>query len=80
MNYQVFIRRRAQKSIAAFPKSDREAVRDAIVARAANPRPPGASKLTDRNGCRSRVRSYRVINEIDDVGQMVTVLRGRPST
>jgi mRNA interferase RelE/StbE len=75
MNYQVSIRRRAQKFIAALSKSDLDAVWAAVLALAGNPRPHGSKKLTDRDGWRIRVRSYRVVYEIDDVARKVTVLR-----
>jgi mRNA interferase RelE/StbE len=37
-------------------------------------RPPGCRKLAGREGFRVRVGDYRVIYEIDDAGQCVTVL------
>ncbi|HTG61774.1 MAG TPA: type II toxin-antitoxin system RelE/ParE family toxin [Terriglobia bacterium] len=49
-------------------------VRDAIYALAENPRPPGCLKLSGREGWRIRVSSYRVIYEIGDAQQTVTVL------
>jgi mRNA interferase RelE/StbE len=39
-----------------------------------DPRSQGCSKLTGREGWRVRVEDYRVISEIDDAGQCVTVL------
>ncbi len=74
MSYSIRILRRAQKALARLPKRDYERVRDAIRALAENPRPPGARKLTDREGWRIRVGSYRVIYEIDDANRIVTVL------
>lgn len=49
MSYEVFILRRAQKELAALPKTDYERMRDAIVALAENPRPAGCKKI-DRTG------------------------------
>ncbi len=57
MSYSIGILRRAQKALARLPKRDYERVRDAIRALAENPRPPGARKLTDREGWRIRVGS-----------------------
>jgi mRNA interferase RelE/StbE len=48
MSYEVFILRRAQKELAALPKTDYERLRDAIAALAENPRPAGCKKLTGR--------------------------------
>ncbi len=74
MSYSIRILRRAQKALARLPKRDYERVRDAILALAENPRPPGARKLRDRQGWRIRVGVYRVIYEIDDANRIVTVL------
>lgn len=66
MSYEVFILRRAQKELAALPKTDYERMRDAITALAENPRPAGCKKLTGREGWRIRSGDYRAIYEIDD--------------
>lgn len=50
-------------------------MRAAIAALAENPRPQGCIKLTDRDGWRIRVGSYRVIYEISDGQLLVTVIR-----
>jgi mRNA interferase RelE/StbE len=74
MSYEVFILRRAQKELAALPKTDYERMRDAIAALAENPRPAGCKKLTGREGWRIRSGDYRAIYEIDDAQKRVTVL------
>jgi len=74
MRYGVFILRRAQKELADLPAESYERVRDAIRTLAQDPRPPGCLKLTGREGWRIRVGDYRVIYEIDDKQQRVTVL------
>ena len=74
MSYAVTILRRAQKELAALPTASYTRVRDAIYALAENPRPPGCLKLSGREGWRIRVSSYRVIYEIGDAQQTVTVL------
>ena len=61
MNYERFIRPGARKSFSSLPRSHYDAVRDAIFALKANPRPPGCKKLVDRDGWRIRVGVYRVI-------------------
>ena len=40
-------------------------------------RPPGAGKLVAAEGCRVRVGEYRIVYEVDDVAQVVTVYRIR---
>jgi mRNA interferase RelE/StbE len=74
MSYAVFILRRAQKELADLPKADYARVRDAVAALTDEPRPPGCKKLVGRDGWRIRSGDYRVIYEIDDAVQKVTVL------
>jgi mRNA interferase RelE/StbE len=74
MSHTVFILRRAQKELAQLPVGDYERVRDAISALAQDPRPPGCLKLTGRSGWRLRIGEYRVIYEIDDGQQVITIL------
>jgi mRNA interferase RelE/StbE len=74
MSYEVLILRRAQKELAALPKTDYKRMRDAIMALAENPRPAGCKKLTGREGWRIRSGDYRAIYEIDDAQKRITVL------
>jgi mRNA interferase RelE/StbE len=74
MNYGVLILRRAQKELADLPKADYVRVRDAVAALANNPRPAGCKKLVGREGWRIRSGDYRVIYEIDDAEEKITVL------
>jgi mRNA interferase RelE/StbE len=74
MSYQILILRRAQKELAGLTKSDYERVRDEVFSLADNPRPAGCKKLVGREGWRVRVGNYRIIYELDDAGQRVTVL------
>jgi mRNA interferase RelE/StbE len=74
MNYEVFILRRAQKDLADVPLRDYKRLKDSIAALAVNPRPHGCLKLTGRMGWRIRIGDYRVIYEVDDRNQTITVL------
>lgn len=74
MIYKVTILRRAQKELAALPSETYEQVRDAIAGLGQDPRAPGCLKLTGRDGWRVRIGDYRVVYEIDDGGQSVTIL------
>lgn len=74
MNYSLLIRRRAQKELADLPPPSFERIRDAVRELSETPRPAGCVKLTAREGWRIRVGDYRVIYEIDDKQQSVTVL------
>jgi len=74
MAYSVFLLRRAQKELAKLPDDVYPRIRDRIRDLAETPRPAGSHKLTDREGWRLRVGSYRVLYEIDDAEETVTVL------
>jgi len=74
MSYEVLILRRAQKELADLPKVDYGRVRDAVAGLADDPRPVGCKKLVGREGWRIRSGDYRVIYEIDDAGEKITVL------
>ena len=74
MPYTVTILRRAQRELAQVPPGSYERVRDAIRALAENPRPSGSTTLAAREGWRIRVGDFRVIYEIDDHQQTVTIL------
>jgi mRNA interferase RelE/StbE len=74
MAYSVAILPRAQKELAQIPQSAFTRTIAAIRALAQNPRPPGYIKLTNRPGWRIRVGEYRVVYNIDDLAQTVTVV------
>ncbi len=74
MSYEVLILRRAQKELGGLPKADYGRVRDAVAALADDPRPLGCKKLVGRDGWRIRAGDYRVIYEIDDAAEKITVL------
>jgi len=74
MSHTVLILRRAQKELAQLVPIDYERVKAAILKLSENSRPRGCRKLTGREGWRIRVGNYRVIHEIDDEQQIVTVL------
>ena len=74
MSYSIQILRRAQKELAQLPKGEYERIKGAVQNLANDPRPAGCKKLTAREGWRIRVGDYRVIDEIDDAKQELTVL------
>ena len=73
MCYTVHILRRAQRELARLPQGIYERVRDAIRTLAQDPRPSGCLKLKAHKGWRIRIGDYRVVYEIDDQQQVVTV-------
>ena len=66
---------RAQKELAAVSSPQFEAIEARMLALQDDPRPPGCQKLTKREGWRIRIGDYRVIYEIDDARNFVTILR-----
>lgn len=74
MSYKVLILRPAQKELASLQGVHYDNVKTSIQGLSREPRPRGCRKLTGRNGWRIRVGVYRVIYEIDDGNNTVTVL------
>ena len=74
MSHTVLILRRAQKELAQLPPMAYERVKAAILKLSEHPRPRGCRKLAGREGWRIRVSDYRVVYEVDDEQQIVTVL------
>ena len=75
MPYRLRITRRAQRELRRLPPEIMERIRDAINGLADNPHPPGYRKLRGGVGWRTRVGDYRVIYDVADDTQVVTVLR-----
>lgn len=73
--YQRELRRRAQRVLDRLPKSDFQAVVEAIKELAQTPRPRGVEKVKSTGLWRIRQGDYRIIYSIDDNQQLVTVVR-----
>ena len=74
MPYAVRLNRRAQKQLDRVAISDADRVMDAILALTDNPRPHGALKLRgSARRWRLRVGSYRVVYDIFDPDEMVSI-------
>ncbi len=76
MSYTVRVERAAEKALAKRIRPENaDRVREAIAGLAEDPRPAIASrKLRGREGYRLRVGDYRVIYDIDDEEEVVSVL------
>ena len=74
MTYQVQIERRARKALAGIAQPHQNRLIDAIRGLAADPRPPGAKKLSGREGWRVRVGAYRIIYDIQDDQLLILVV------
>jgi mRNA interferase RelE/StbE len=74
MTYSLAILPRAQKELSKlYPGEAYNRTRDAIRSLAETPRPAGCRKLSGREGWRIRVGEFRVVYEIDDQEQIVTI-------
>ncbi|MBC8445591.1 MAG: type II toxin-antitoxin system RelE/ParE family toxin [Chloroflexi bacterium] len=70
--YQVLLRRRAEKQLDRVPYADHPRIVAKMLALEDDPRPQGCRKLFD-DIYRIRVGDYRVIYKIDDEGKEVMV-------
>lgn len=75
MSYEVRLRHTAQKELDDISEGDYEKVAQAIFALEENPRPPRVKKLADSRLWRIRVGQHRVVYDIDDKAQLVTIVR-----
>ncbi len=75
MTYRVEVDDRAVRALLRLPLDDVRRIREAIVALAQDPRPPGSRKLTGREGHRVRVGNYRVLYDVDDDLRRVRIYR-----
>ena len=73
--YSVRVLRQVIKDIADLPKDYVRLISQHIDGLAHDPRPAGALKLQGETGYRLRVGVYRILYEIDDDAQSVTVYR-----
>ena len=74
MAYRLFIRRSAEKEVAALPTKVRDRVIQAIRELTTTPRPPGCKKLSGQHGAwRIRIGDYRLVYEVNDAAQLVEV-------
>ena len=75
--YSVRVLRRAVRDIASLPKEYTRLVSQHIDGLEENPRPPDSKRLRGRRDYSLRVGAYRILYEIDDQAQTVTVYRVR---
>ena len=76
--FEIVIERVAEKELRRLSDEVHDRVIEGISTLAANPRPPGAKKLSGSTGnWRIRVGHYRVLYEIADAIRVVRVYRVR---
>jgi len=74
MSYTVTFTSDAQRDLRKLPSSIRPRIKAATDALADDPRPSGVLKMSGVAAWRIRVGNYRVVYEIDDQAQTVTIL------
>ncbi len=78
MTYRVSLLDRALDKLSRLPSGAYERVRAAVVQLVREPRPRGGLQMVGRDACHLRVGEYRVVYEIDDAQQLVTILDLKP--
>jgi len=76
--YRLRVKRSAEADLRRLPGPLFERVNERILALRDDPRPSGVRKLSGAvEGWRIRVGDYRVVYQIDDTEQVVTIVRVR---
>ena len=75
MSYRLELETKALKEFRALPKDRRELIAAVFDDLQANPRPPGARKLSGVDGWRVRSGAYRILYTIEDASKRVRVYR-----
>lgn len=74
-SYSLEVRLSAIKELEGLPRKDLARVLDRIEGLAANPRPLGCEKLAYQEHYRVRQGDYRILYEVDDSRQVVTIVK-----
>ena len=75
MNYEIRLRRAAQKELDAISGRHYKMLARAISNLEQNPRPSKVKKLADSGLWRVRIGHYRIVYAIDDENKLVTIVR-----
>jgi mRNA interferase RelE/StbE len=74
VSYSLFLLPRAVRQMESLNNAVHDRVLKATLALKENPRPANSRKLTNREGWRLRVGTYRILYEINDETKSVTIL------
>jgi len=75
MKYALKIISRAQKDLDTIKSKDFTFIKNKIISLSSKPRPFGCRKLTNEEGYRIRVGSFRVLCRINDTAKIVIIYR-----
>jgi mRNA interferase RelE/StbE len=73
--YEVRLDSRVARELRRIPASQAQRMLETIESLSTNPRPRQSTKLVGQPGWRVRVGDYRILYEIDDEKNLVTVFR-----
>ncbi len=74
-SYDLVIRRTARKELESLPSKDLKRIVTRIQGLAADPRPSGVEKLSGAEKYRVRQGDDRILYEIDDTAETVTIVK-----
>jgi mRNA interferase RelE/StbE len=75
VSYQVVVPKAVQKQILKLPEEVQEWVFTCLSGLQEIPRPTGCIKMKGVSGYRIRIGDYRVLYDVDDIAQTVTLRR-----
>jgi len=76
--YRLIIKRSAERDLRRLPRPLFQRINQHVLELSEEPRPAGVNKLKGAlEGWRLRVRDYRILYQIDDDAQTVTIIRVR---
>lgn len=74
-SYRLALKQSAAKELDSLPGRDLARVISGIQALSDSPRPPGCEKLSGQERYRIRQGDYRILYEVSDARQVVTVVK-----
>ena len=75
MRCEVILPRSVQKELNAISQKDHDRIISRLESLEENPRPANVKKLKNRPAWRTRSSDYRVIYEINDTDEKVTIIK-----
>lgn len=75
MTYRIIIPKAVQKQIDKLANDVQNSIIQSLLNLSENPRPSNSLKMKNNQGYRSRVGEYRILYDIDDKTQAVTLRR-----
>jgi mRNA interferase RelE/StbE len=75
MSYEIIIPKTVQRQINKLPINERNTILKSLVNLQENTRPTNSLKMKNSSGYRLRVGEYRVLYDINDQAQLITLRR-----